>query len=160
MGRERDDQEGERRVFLAQVARAGMIGGLLAGYGGFATVIARFLYPSEDGGTRRVFVSAMGDFPPGSSRLFVLPSGQRVAIARRFEQGDVDDFVALSSTCPHLGCQVHWQAENSRFFCPCHNGAFDAEGKATEGPPAAAGQSLSRFPLHVHDGLLFIELPA
>ena len=74
--------------------------------------------------------------------------------------GDTADaFVALSSICPHLGCQVHWEPQNDRFFCPCHNGAFDASGKPTEGPPATAGQELTRFPLQVMNGLLFIQVP-
>jgi phenylpropionate dioxygenase-like ring-hydroxylating dioxygenase large terminal subunit len=53
---------------------------------------------------------------------------------------------------------VHWEAQNNRFFCPCHNGVFTPEGKATSGPPADAGQSLFRFPLKVENDLLFIEV--
>ena len=69
------------------------------------------------------------------------------------------DFIALSSVCPHLGCRVHWQSQESRFFCPCHNGSFDPQGKPTGGPPLAAGQSLPKYPLKVEHGLLFIEMP-
>ena len=42
---------------------------------------------------------------------------------------------ALSATCTHLGCQVRWDAESTRFRCPCHGGAFDAQGHVVEGPP-------------------------
>jgi Rieske Fe-S protein len=42
---------------------------------------------------------------------------------------------ALSGTCTHLGCQVRWDAETTRFRCPCHGGAFDAQGNVAEGPP-------------------------
>lgn len=42
---------------------------------------------------------------------------------------------ALSGTCTHLGCQVRWDAETTRFRCPCHGGAFDAQGNVVEGPP-------------------------
>ena len=42
---------------------------------------------------------------------------------------------ALSGTCTHLGCQVRWDADSTRFRCPCHGGAFDAEGNVVEGPP-------------------------
>ena len=80
-------------------------------------------------------------------------------MARRAEQGTAEDFVALSSTCPHLGCQVHWQPGEKRFFCPCHNGTFDPEGRALSGPPFEAGQSLGRYPLKIEDGVLFIEVP-
>jgi len=66
---------------------------------------------------------------------------------------------ALSSTCPHLGCQVRWEAQNDRFFCPCHNGVFDQSGVATAGPPGEAGQSLPKYELKVEDGLLHIAVP-
>ena len=70
-----------------------------------------------------------------------------------------DSFLALSSICPHLGCRVHWEASNNRFFCPCHNGVFDPNGKATGGPPAADGQDLPHYALQVVDGALYIEMP-
>ena len=67
-------------------------------------------------------------------------------------------FAALSSVCPHLGCQVHWQPQNDRFFCPCHNGVFAPDGTGIGGPPGDAGQSLPRYPLKLENGLLFIEV--
>lgn len=42
---------------------------------------------------------------------------------------------ALSGTCTHLGCQVRWDIDTTRFRCPCHGGAFDAQGAVLEGPP-------------------------
>src|SRR5262245_29968026 len=42
---------------------------------------------------------------------------------------------ALSATCSHLGCQVHWDTQASRFRCPCHGGVYDASGKVVSGPP-------------------------
>jgi Rieske Fe-S protein len=82
-----------------------------------------------------------------------------VIITRQGEGGEVSDFIALSSTCPHLGCRVHWESPNQRFFCPCHNGTFDPQGRATGGPPKAAGQDLPRYPLKIERGLLYIEVP-
>ena len=95
----------------------------------------------------------------GNSLAYTAPSGASIVVARQGDGETAEDFIALSSTCPHLGCQVHWEALNERFFCPCHNGAFDANGQPTEGPPAAANQQLQRFPLKVDSGLLFIEVP-
>ena len=54
---------------------------------------------------------------------------------------------------------MHWEGHNDRFFCPCHNGVFDPEGNAVEGPPAEADQNLPRYALEARDGMLFIELP-
>ena len=42
---------------------------------------------------------------------------------------------AMSATCTHLGCQVHWDDADERFRCPCHGGAYDASGQVLGGPP-------------------------
>jgi hypothetical protein len=54
---------------------------------------------------------------------------------------------------------VHWEPQNDRYFCPCHNGVFQPDGVAIGGPPAEAGQSLSAYPLEVRDRLLYIRVP-
>ena len=69
------------------------------------------------------------------------------------------DFVALSSTCPHLGCQVHWEAHRDQYVCPCHNGTFNPEGKPTGGPPKEGNTPLPRYPLEVRGQLVFINVP-
>ncbi|MCA9062771.1 MAG: ubiquinol-cytochrome c reductase iron-sulfur subunit [Planctomycetaceae bacterium] len=86
------------------------------------------------------------------------PAGQKVVISRIGEKGTAADFIALSSVCPHLGCAVHWEANNDRFFCPCHNGAFDAAGNPLSGPVKEANQSLSRYELKAENDLLFIRV--
>ena len=106
-----------------------------------------------------VFVTEVGKLKVGEVMRYQTPEGKMVTISRREDQGGVEDFLALSSTCPHLGCQVHWEAQNNRFFCPCHNGVFDPAGKATAGPPGEAGQSLPHYDLKVEKGLLFMEIP-
>jgi Rieske Fe-S protein len=148
-----------RRTFLSATSAVAMTGGLAAGYGTFAAMAGRFLYPARSGSASWQFVASVADFADGASLDFRTPDGERVAIARRGTSGTVDDFVALSSTCPHLGCQVHWEPQNNRFFCPCHNGAFDPSGQATAGPPFEANQSLPRFPLRIEAGLLYISVP-
>ena len=41
----------------------------------------------------------------------------------------------LSAVCPHLGCSVGWNEAKGQFVCPCHNGAFAADGTLLSGPP-------------------------
>jgi menaquinol-cytochrome c reductase iron-sulfur subunit len=41
----------------------------------------------------------------------------------------------LSAVCPHLGCSVGWNDAKGQFVCPCHNGAFTADGTLVSGPP-------------------------
>ena len=106
-----------------------------------------------------VFVTESFKLKAGDVLRFQTPAGQTVTITRRDEKGTADDFLALSSTCPHLGCQVHWESQNNRFFCPCHNGVFDPSGKATAGPPGEAKQSLPHYDLQIENGLVFIQVP-
>lgn len=151
--------DADRRAFLNISSSLVMAGGLTAGYGTLAYQVGRFLYPAHAGQAVWQFVCTLDQLRVGQSLPFTMPSGTRVVIARQAAGDTADSFVALSSICPHLGCQVHWEAVNERFFCPCHNGAFDAGGKATEGPPAKAKQQLTRFPLQVEGNLLLIRVP-
>lgn len=150
----------DRRKFIGKASRAAMVAGLAGGYGGFGALSLRYLYPTNTNDRLWQFVTEVGRTKVGDSIRYRGPSGEIVNIARQHRNGDAEDFIALSSTCPHLGCQVRWEAQNNRFYCPCHNGVFDPTGVATAGPPAEAGQSLSRYPLKVENGLLHISVPA
>ena len=157
---ESDAPSPERRKFLGVASTLAMGGGLVAGYGTFLAYAGRYLYPPKDVETAWQFVTRIDDLETGGSLAYKLPSGASVVIARMGPGASVADFLALSSTCPHLGCQVHWEAQNDRFFCPCHNGMFDENGVAFSGPPAEAGQSLPRYALNLDNNKLFIEVPA
>ena len=63
------------------------------------------------------------------------------------------DFTVMSNVCTHLGCRVRWIADRQEFFCPCHNGVFDKDGKVVSGPPP---RSLDRFEAKVEEGQLLI----
>ena len=122
----------------------------------------RFLFPT---GEERawLFVADVASIEPGAAVPFESPSGVRVMITRRCaadagKPPTADDFLALSSVCPHLGCRVHWEPHNDRFFCPCHNGVFDVAGQPKSGPPADANTPLPQYPLTVIDGVLYIEM--
>jgi nitrite reductase/ring-hydroxylating ferredoxin subunit len=153
------DDAGERRAFLDRASALAMSAGLLGGYGLFAFIAGRFLYPARPQRRQWMFVAEVAGLAVGESLLYRAPSGETINIARQARQGSDDDFIALSSTCPHLGCQVHWEAHNNRFFCPCHNGVFDAAGTGIAGPPGDAGLTLPRYPLKIDQGLLYIEVP-
>jgi Rieske Fe-S protein len=135
-----------------------MVSGLAAGYGTLAAIAGRFLFPSARSAVNWQFVATLDQLVLGQSLAYQTPSGEKIVVARQQAGESAEAFVALSSVCPHLGCAVHWESQNDRFFCPCHNGAFDASGKATEGPPATANQSLAKFPLKVEKGILYIAV--
>ena len=147
-----------RRGFLSLSSLA-MTGGLAAGYGMLGILGGRYFFPSEEGSNGWLFVAPARELKLGESLVYESPVGATVVIARRSEGDTAEDFIALSSVCPHLGCQVHWEPQNERFFCPCHNGAFDPGGRPIAGPPAAANQPLKQFPLRVQNELLFVEVP-
>ena len=156
--RENDPKGPDRRGFMAAASTAAMGAGLVGGYGAFALIAGRFLYPARGADRAWQFVIEEDRVAVGDSLLYRTPMGQTVNITRKERNGDAGDFIALSSTCPHLGCQVHWEAGNNRYFCPCHNGTFDPNGVGTGGPPGDAGQSLPRYELMVDGGMLFIEI--
>lgn len=152
-----------RRSLLGAGATVAMFAGLGAGYGSLGVMAGQYLFTLQ-ADKAWLFVTQVEALRPGDSIDFESPTGVRVTVTRRAggaadDAVTADDFSALSSVCPHLGCRVHWEGQNNRYFCPCHNGVFDPEGKATEGPPAAAGQELPRYPLRVERGLVFIEMP-
>jgi Rieske Fe-S protein len=149
----------DRRGFLSKTSNAAMAGGLVAGYGTFAVMAGQFLYPSGPSAVGWQLVTTLDRLRVGESIDYTAPSGIQVVVARQGDGNGADDFIALSSVCPHLGCQVHWEAQNNRFLCPCHNGAFDAQGRATQGPPAKSKQRLVQFPIAVEGNLLFVEVP-
>lgn len=148
---------GDRRGFLA--TGVCMAGGLAAGYGVLGVMAGRFLYPTETDLVGWQYVARVEELREDEAWEYVSPAGAKVVIARQSPENSAAAFVALSNVCPHLGCRVHWEPQNDRFFCPCHNGAFDAQGHPTAGPPADAKQELTRFHLKVEDGLLFVLAP-
>jgi Rieske Fe-S protein len=104
------------------------------------------------------------EFPLGeSAKVYV---GGIKAVLLRFETAKLVDrtgtdmgFVAYSSTCTHLGCQVYFttgQTPVGEFpegiiYCPCHQGAFDPfrSARVIYGPPP---QPLPKVPLRIVDG--------
>jgi cytochrome b6-f complex iron-sulfur subunit len=154
-----EDKNSDRRGFLASASGLAMAGGLAASYGTVGAIAARYLYPAKPDALVWVFLATLDRLAVGDSMVFRSPAGEKVTLARRREGDTADAFIALSSVCPHLGCQVHWEPQNTRFFCPCHNGVFEPSGKAIGGPPAEAGQSLPRYELKVEAGLLYIRVP-
>lgn len=144
-----------RRDFFSRV---GMWGGMALAYGALGFQGMMFLLPERmRPRTRFLYIGQASDYEVGQVRNYTGPDGKVVLIKRTAE-----GFQALNSTCPHLGCQVYWEEDNNRFFCPCHSGVFDPQGIAIAGPPADAGQRLAEVPLKVDQvaGVLYLEVQA
>lgn len=40
----------------------------------------------------------------------------------------------VSTKCAHLGCQLHWNADELTWDCPCHGSRFDYKGRLIDSP--------------------------
>jgi len=73
--------------------------------------------------------------------IFVLPA-------------NVSSHQALSSVCPHLGCQVEWVGNKKQFYCPCHGSVFGEDGSLLAGP---APRGLDYLESKVEQGRLMVK---
>lgn len=106
---------------------------LFSGIALMASYFVRFLLPTSSvKPTRKLYVGDVRRIPPGKSINFTDLKGQRLNIVNTG-----DEFIALSTKCTHLGCQVFWKERERLFFCPCHDGFFDERGNVVKGPPPA-----------------------
>ncbi len=81
---------------------------------------------------KRLSSAALKDLegvPPGEGRIVSL-EGDKVAVHR----STAGELSVLSSVCPHLGCEIHWNAADGSWDCPCHGSRFTVDGAVIEGP--------------------------
>ena len=60
----------------------------------------------------------------------------------------------LTAVCPHLGCEVPWNAAEGKFVCPCHGSKFAADGALLEGP---AERGMDTLPIKVQNDELMVR---
>lgn len=65
------------------------------------------------------------------------------------------ELTVFSSECTHVGCNVIWKPEESKFKCPCHGGVFDRSGAVLAGPPPAP---LHRLPSKVENATVYVQV--
>jgi Rieske Fe-S protein len=147
-----------RRAALAKIVTAGM-GLITAGLAGLVGLVAA---PRGAGPGRR-WRNAVSIFDvPADAPLAVV-------LAERHDDGwyetrkesvvfidrEGSGYRALSSTCTHLGCRVHWNAQTAHFQCPCHGGVYDRTGAVIAGPPP---RPLDRLEVRVNSATAEIEV--
>jgi Rieske Fe-S protein len=52
----------------------------------------------------------------------------------RTDEDSKPQVTAFTSSCPHLGCAVEFDAGEDRFECPCHESGFGKDGQKLFGP--------------------------
>ena len=143
-----------RRRFLL----GGFLTVLAAAYGLFASFATRFIFPKRRAPRRkRIFIAFASEIGTGKSKAVVLPSGDQMLISNtgRLNPESGNTFAAFSSSCPHLGCKVHWEARRHEFLCPCHGGVFTAAGVAIAGPPGQSHSNLKSYRIEVDGESVF-----
>jgi menaquinol-cytochrome c reductase iron-sulfur subunit len=106
-------------------------------------------------------VGALADFPIGGTVQVTyrdpepLPwAGFAARNAAWVRREGPEEFSAFTTYCSHVGCAVRWEEGADLFLCPCHGGAFYADGTVAAGPPP---RPLDRYPIRVRDGRVEIR---
>ena len=130
-----------KRTFLKVALLAnGVVGALLA-----IPVVRYILSPTIKPPTeaqRWVSLGTTDKFPVGETRLASFrnaverPSdGVTANLPCWVRNIDGEKFQVFAINCAHLGCPVRWFPESNLFLCPCHGGAYYADGARASGPP-------------------------
>jgi Rieske Fe-S protein len=139
-----EEDEVTRREFARYLALGS--GAMAAGTVGLAVWTQ---LRTVDTGSPQPIVS-LGEVAIGDTYLFGYPDPEDPAILLRLGEEEV---VAFSQKCTHLGCVVYYEAEESRWHCPCHEGNFDARtGAVLSGPPP---RPLERIEVELRDGTVW-----
>ena len=131
-----------RRAFLFKLSLLvnGAVGAVMA-----VPIIGYLLGPAEKNSASENFWVTLGtlnDFPEGETRL--VNYRNPVTTSWDGQTGDVPcwvrrvsgtTFQVFAINCAHLGCPVRWFAQSKLFLCPCHGGAYYADGTRASGPP-------------------------
>ena len=56
--------------------------------------------------------------------------GQKVGV---YKNKEGKEFI-VSTKCPHLGCELHWNADELTWDCPCHGSRFNYDGDLIDSP--------------------------
>ena len=126
----------------------------------FGPVFEKYDQPWQHVGTQEDFPN--DSYVPRTINLVegIGDSGKSTVYLRRYN-ADIDtekrdqynEYIAISTSCMHLGCPVHFVSAAQRFICPCHGGVYDFVGKVQGGPPV---RPLDRFYTRVVSGNVFI----
>jgi len=116
---------------------------------------------SDDAYKSWVSLGSVDTFPVGETRLakFTNPSshewdGETDRIACWVRRISGKEFQVFAINCAHLGCPVRWFPQSGLFMCPCHGGAYYADGSRASGPPE---RGLFTYDTKIVDGALQIN---
>ena len=116
-----------RRQFLN-----GLLGGWLGALAvSFLYPVLRFVFPPEKEPDQVILpLAEYGGLAPGSVKSFAW--GRKPGLIKKTADGQMIAFVTV---CTHLDCNVTYLADQKKFFCACHDGWYDENGRNIGGPP-------------------------
>jgi menaquinol-cytochrome c reductase iron-sulfur subunit len=116
--------------------------------------------------TAWISLGPVSRFPQGETRLVSYRNplsrpwdGQTANIPCWVRSIDAQHFQVFAINCAHLGCPVRWFPQSQLYMCPCHGGAYYADGSRAAGPPE---RGLFEYANKIENGQLMIkagELP-
>ena len=130
-----------RRWFLLKM---GALFNAVVGVAVAVPVVKYLLSPIKPDGAYKSWVSlgSVDIFPVGETRLtkFTNPvsrawDGETDRVACWVRRISEKEFQVFAINCAHLGCPVRWFPQSGLFMCPCHGGAYYADGSQASGPP-------------------------
>lgn len=107
-------------------------GWLFAFFSGCFYAFMKFAFPTLGKEPDFVILNAkeFTDIPTNSVKPF--PWGGQLGFF--FKKAD-NTTHALKGVCTHMECNIMYKPEDRKFYCPCHQGWFDEDGKNIAGPP-------------------------
>ena len=116
---------------------------------------------SDDAYKSWVSLGPVDTFPVGETRLakFTNPvglawDGETDRVACWVRRVSAKEFQVFAINCAHLGCPVRWFPQSGLFMCPCHGGAYYADGSRASGPPE---RGLFTYDTKIVDGAIQIN---
>src|SRR3546814_301930 len=132
------DERAGRLATDALVTRRGYLKilGILSGglaVGNVAVALGAFTRRTEGADEDLVITDDVESLAVGDEVRFTYPTDNDPAVLLRLDE---DLYVAYSTVCTHLACEVLWVSDDRDLYCPCHDGHFDpTSGAPTSGPP-------------------------
>lgn len=74
-------------------------------------------------------LEGFADIAPGEGRIVKI-DGHTLGLYKDEES----HLHAVSATCTHMGCTVHWNGAEKSWDCPCHGARYSVDGKVLNGP--------------------------
>ena len=138
-----------RRTFLSR-----LFGGWLAALGALIVYpLAKFVAPVEAPDPLFVLLPASDYLLIATNSTKIFRWGHKMGI---FMKASDQSLRAFKGTCSHLDCNVTYKPAERRFFCPCHDGWYDDQGRNIAGPPP---RPLERLEVQVKGEKLIVYRP-